>query len=392
MPPRVAPPPPADPSTDPTSPYFVHSSDGPSSVKVTPLLDGVNYHSWARAMRRALGAKLKFEFLDGSIPMPINSFDPSFRAWNRCNMLIHSWILNSVEPSIARSIVFMDNASDVWLDLKDRFSQGDLVRVSEIQQEIYALTQGTRSVTTFYSDLKALWEELEIYMPIPNCVCHHRCSCDAMRLARRHHNMLHIMRFLTGLNDEFNAVKSQILLIDPLPSITKIFSMVIQFERQNCTPNLDDSKALVNASVSKNPSSGNGRSNSCNGSKRYCTYCHKSNHFVENCFLKNGVPPHMMKNYSGSAHHSAVDGGERAESSTASQNTTSAPLDPSLTQEQLDKLLQLIQPSSINHCHASTSNQVSSFHNAGPSSAAMSGITMSHCLYSSVCHNITLDT
>ncbi|MCI39003.1 retrovirus-related pol polyprotein from transposon TNT 1-94, partial [Trifolium medium] len=114
--------------------------------------------------------------------MPIDAFDPSFRAWNRCNMLIHSWIMNSVDPSIAQSIVFMENASDVWIDLKERFSQGDLVRVSELQQQIYALT-------TFYSDLKTLWEELEIYMPIPNCTCHHRCSCDAMRIARNNHHM-----------------------------------------------------------------------------------------------------------------------------------------------------------------------------------------------------------
>ncbi|MCI91175.1 flavonol sulfotransferase-like protein, partial [Trifolium medium] len=46
-------------------------------------------------------------------------------------MLIHSWIMNSVYPSIAQSIIFMENAVDVWLDLKERFSQGDLVRVSE---------------------------------------------------------------------------------------------------------------------------------------------------------------------------------------------------------------------------------------------------------------------
>ncbi|MCI38901.1 receptor-like serine/threonine kinase, partial [Trifolium medium] len=50
-----APPPPADPSSDPSSPYYVHSSDGPSSVKVMPLLNGSNYHSWARSMRHALG-------------------------------------------------------------------------------------------------------------------------------------------------------------------------------------------------------------------------------------------------------------------------------------------------------------------------------------------------
>ncbi|MCI11378.1 flavonol sulfotransferase-like protein, partial [Trifolium medium] len=185
-------------------------------------------------------------------------------------------------------------------------SQGDLVRVSELQQQIYALTQDSRSVTSFYSDLKTLWEELEIYLPIPTCTCHVRCTCDAMRAARNHH-LLQAMRFLTGLNDSFNVVKSQILLLDPLRSMTKIFSMVLQFERQNCSIHLDDSKALVNASDGKNGSGRSGPSSS--GSKRYCTYCHKSNHFVDNCFKKHGVPPHMMKHYQGSAHSAATERG-----------------------------------------------------------------------------------
>ncbi|MCI42915.1 hypothetical protein A2U01_0064152, partial [Trifolium medium] len=60
MPPRVAPPPPVDPSSDPSSPYYVHSSGGPSTVKVSSVLNGSKYHSWARSMRRTLGAKLKY--------------------------------------------------------------------------------------------------------------------------------------------------------------------------------------------------------------------------------------------------------------------------------------------------------------------------------------------
>ncbi|MCI31816.1 retrovirus-related Pol polyprotein from transposon TNT 1-94, partial [Trifolium medium] len=96
MPPRAAPVLPLDPSMDSSSPYHVHSSDGPSTVKVTPLLNGANYHSWSRSMRRALGAKCKYEFIDGSITVPHDPFDPSFRAWTRCNMLVLSWIVNSV--------------------------------------------------------------------------------------------------------------------------------------------------------------------------------------------------------------------------------------------------------------------------------------------------------
>jgi hypothetical protein len=178
MPPRVAPP---EPTSDHSSPFFVHPGDGPTSVTVSPLLTGSNYHAWSRSMKRALGAKMKLDFIDGSIPIPADAFDPTFRAWNRCNQLVSSWILNSVSPSIAQSVVFLENAIDIWNELRERFSQSDLVRISELQQEIYALKQDSRSVTNFYSDLKVLWEELELYLPIPTCTSHMSLSNDIER-------------------------------------------------------------------------------------------------------------------------------------------------------------------------------------------------------------------
>ncbi|XP_045818143.1 uncharacterized protein LOC123910897 [Trifolium pratense] len=98
---------------DRSSPYYVHPSDGPSSVTVKPLLTGSSYHSWVRSMWCALGGKMKYEFVDGTIPVVTDPFDPTFRAWTRCNMLVLSWIMNSVSESIGNSIVFMKNAIDV---------------------------------------------------------------------------------------------------------------------------------------------------------------------------------------------------------------------------------------------------------------------------------------
>lgn len=102
-----------------------------------------------------LGGKNKFDFVDGSIHVP-TKFDPSFKAWNRCNMLVHSWIMNSVEESIAKSIVFLENAIDVWNELKERFSQGDYICISELQFEIFGLKQDSRSVLEFFTALKVL--------------------------------------------------------------------------------------------------------------------------------------------------------------------------------------------------------------------------------------------
>jgi hypothetical protein len=62
-----------------------------------------------------------------------------------------------------------------------------------------------------------------------------------MRSARANHTLLYIIRFLTGLNDSFAMVKSQILLLDPLPPMNKVFSMVLQHERQFVPSTLEDS-------------------------------------------------------------------------------------------------------------------------------------------------------
>ncbi|KAK2406745.1 putative mitochondrial protein [Trifolium repens] len=327
MPPRVAP---VDPTSDPSSPFFVHPSDGPSSVKVSPVLTGANYLSWSRSMRRALGAKLKLEFIDGSLPQPVDPFDPSIRAWNRCNMLVHSWIMNSVSDSIAQSIVFMENALDVWNDLKERFSQGDLLRISELQQEIYSLQQESKTVTEFFSSLKLLWEELEIYLPMPACSCAVRCTCASMRL-----------------NDNFSMVKSQILLMDPLPPLNKVFSMVIQHERQGNFPSSDDSKILLNAAKSMaNPKAG----------ARVCTYCGKDNHTIDNCFKKHGLPPHLRK--SSYAHNASIEGSTSNDVvESGSVTIGSSPI----TQDQAQQLITLLQNSFPNSTSSfNATNQVGS--------------------------------
>ncbi|XP_027348420.1 uncharacterized protein LOC113859976 [Abrus precatorius] len=59
-----------DPSLNPLGPYFIHPSDGPSSVSITLILDGTNYQSWSRAFRMALIFKNKMAFLLGTIPVP----------------------------------------------------------------------------------------------------------------------------------------------------------------------------------------------------------------------------------------------------------------------------------------------------------------------------------
>nr|KYP37213.1 hypothetical protein KK1_041603 [Cajanus cajan] len=144
-----------NPTMNLSSPFFIHPSEGPSSVSITPVLDGTNYQSWSHAIRMALISKNKMAFLLGTIPVP-KVEEPLYSAWERCYTLVMSWLLNSVTPSIAQSVIFLECAIDIWNDLRERFLQGDLLRIAKLHEEIYGLSQGIRTVSESYTALKTL--------------------------------------------------------------------------------------------------------------------------------------------------------------------------------------------------------------------------------------------
>ena len=137
------------------NPYYLHPNENPSLVLVTPVLIGPNFHSWARAMRMALMSKNKIRFIDRSFPVPAPS-DPLYPAWERCNMMVLSWLTRSISTSLAQSILWIDKASDVWEDLHARFSQNDVFRLADLQEDIQGLKQGDLSVSDYFTKLKIL--------------------------------------------------------------------------------------------------------------------------------------------------------------------------------------------------------------------------------------------
>ncbi|MCI33485.1 hypothetical protein A2U01_0054702, partial [Trifolium medium] len=136
MPPRIAPIPAPIPPNNTDSFLYVHPSEGPNSVTVTPHLTSNNYLAWSRSMRRALGAKNKLAFLDRSFPIP-DALDLNRSAWERCNHLVHSWIINSVSESIARTLVFHENTIDAWEDLQERFAKADRIHIVSLRSALH---------------------------------------------------------------------------------------------------------------------------------------------------------------------------------------------------------------------------------------------------------------
>lgn len=51
-----------------------------------------------------------------------------------------------------------------------------------------------------------------------------------------------LMQFLKCLNDSFSAIRSQILLMDPLPVVNKAYSLILQEENQRIMRNRYESQ------------------------------------------------------------------------------------------------------------------------------------------------------
>lgn len=77
----------------------------------------------------ALSVKNKVGFIDGSISKPPGTDLNLVNAWFRNNNVVIFWILNSISKDIFGSVIFSETASDIWKDLKDRFSQKNAPRI-----------------------------------------------------------------------------------------------------------------------------------------------------------------------------------------------------------------------------------------------------------------------
>eukprot|EP00257_Ricinus_communis_P022931 XP_015582793.1 uncharacterized protein LOC107262297 [Ricinus communis] len=336
---------------DQNSEYYIHPNENPALMLTLSQLISNNYYSWARSMKMSLISKNKFRFVNGSIKVPREE-DPSYNAWLKCNNLVLSWLQRSLNTEIGQSVIWLDYAYDLWADLYDRFSQGDLIRISDLQQEFFSLQQGNLYVTAYHTHLKILWDEICNLRPL------HACECSANKYRKRDF----ILKFLKGLNENFSVQRSQILMMKPMPPVNEIFAIVIQHERSlSATIVSYDSNILLTRKFNMNtgiratvfnlghnqhlknmngfrPKMGNQQLNLGNSQRRFfgnygafpnngankptCTFCGMYGHPVDKCYRKNGFPPgykRTSKNFQNSTNQVAFFPSDNHNFSTTEQ-------------------------------------------------------------------------
>lgn len=153
------------------------------------------------------------------------------QAWSKCNSMISSYTLNPVSAYIIASAIYRDTTFEVWNAVKNFFSQANGPRISQLQKQISTVMQVDSIVMNFFIGLQTLWDPLLNFRHLPCRSCG-KCTYGVNDKINNFQHQDSIMQFIDGLNNSYSQVRTQILTMEPIPSIDTAFSLVIQEERQ----------------------------------------------------------------------------------------------------------------------------------------------------------------
>ncbi|XP_010532340.1 PREDICTED: uncharacterized protein LOC104808363 [Tarenaya hassleriana] len=281
-----------NPNTNPdpySNPLFLHAADTSSITLVAEKLTGeMNYTLWSRSITKSLLAKNKLGFVLGTIPKP-ETTHRDFGAWSRCNAIICTWLSNSVSPEIGSLIMYLDEADIIWQTLETRYKQTNVSKIFHVEQKLETLQQGSMELNTFFTKLNALWEELKSYEPYPVCTCR-GCTCQANKKLLELLDRRNVVKFLMKLNESYQPARRQILMVDPLPSLSKVYNMIAQEEHQRHASSPSPNSVVFQTTV---VSSARPRSpfSSTNKSRPVCAHCGMQGHTIQRCYKIHGYPP-----------------------------------------------------------------------------------------------------
>ncbi|XP_021862325.2 uncharacterized protein [Spinacia oleracea] len=365
-------------TSDPNSPYYINPSENSSLPIVSEKFNGEGYGEWKRSMLIALATKNKLGFIDGTLVKP-SVTDPTYSAWQRCDAIIISYILRSLENSIARSVIFLGTSSEIWKDLEERFSQTSGPQLYTLQQALADLKQGSDiSITEFFTQIKAIWEQINQMNPLPVCISA-GCTCTQIFLKQQQEERL--VQLLMKLDNKFSTVRSSILMMQPLPSISLAYKLLIQEEKQRQASLVDEEQSgRVMAFAADYKKSfkqqgygpkmtfqgGNGGNKLTITGKRsgavICDHCKIPGHTMDKCYKLHGYPPSFGNRAKG-RKYAAIAQNEGDGDSVGDQNS----LVTHLSMEQYNTLIKVLQSQEVD---THTESQV---HVAGSSIDTLSG-------------------
>ena len=134
-----------------------------------------------------------------------------------------TWILNSIDPSLAVALQAYATAAKMWAHLKKIYHQTNKARKFHLDSEIAKFTQGDRSVHEYFNGFLILWTERDSMLI-------QTVSTGFLSKAFKFQEETHISQFLMNLRPEFESIWSTLMNREQSANLDTCFQEVLREE------------------------------------------------------------------------------------------------------------------------------------------------------------------
>lgn len=138
-----------------------------------------------------------------------------------------------MSKEFSEAFLYAESARSLWNELEERFGGIDGPRLYQINRDQFTFTR-----KQLYNDVLHLaqeaWDELDLLRKMLVCRCgaNENSVCSLSKRSRELIEEDKLIQFLMGLNEVYDVVKIQMLLMDHFPTINKAYTMIQRVEKQ----------------------------------------------------------------------------------------------------------------------------------------------------------------
>ncbi|KAF6160198.1 hypothetical protein GIB67_016634 [Kingdonia uniflora] len=219
-----------------------HPFENSSLQITTKKLDSRNYLLWAESAKMFIGERMKSDYITGVVQERAE-YSSTYAKWFSDDSIVRSWLIHSMQPSIAAGYMFMKTSKQIWESVKKTYSQRqNNAHIFQLWNDVSQLKQGDLFLLTYYAKLRVVWEEMDHYQSAT--------KWDTVADSEKYAKLIEknrIFQFLQRLNSEFEFARVQLLGSDILPSLDEVYSLMLSYE--SCCTSLPALVSMSDRSV-----------------------------------------------------------------------------------------------------------------------------------------------